>query len=207
CFQCLKLVDLKKARSHVGEHILRFMRGISEELSGDPVSPEPCGFCGRSGISSCNEVFLTSGSSPQAQTNCAYASKFHYAPSLKSTSTSPCTNVPIRCQIPGCSALVDKRHTAIWKYNMPAHILAAHKDYSPDGILPGMPIPSEMTTSMLITSEEEQWLRIPKENIPPKVTPPVSLASEPTSASVTRAKRLRVDSRTVPKPPSKRSKK
>jgi hypothetical protein len=143
----------------------------------------PCGFCGRSGISSCGEVYLTKGSHPQAQSNCRHANKFHYAPSLKSTNSTPSTNVPILCEIPGCTGQVGQKWTAIWKYNMEEHIRSEHPDYSDlDNLEHGAPLPSTLIKSMLITREEEERLGIPREKIPPKP----SLPSNDTAPSQSR---------------------
>lgn len=38
CYQCLCEIEPKKARAHVGQHILKSMRGIAENLASEPVS-------------------------------------------------------------------------------------------------------------------------------------------------------------------------
>lgn len=38
CLQCLEKVEHSRRRDHVGQHILKAMRGIYEELKGQPVS-------------------------------------------------------------------------------------------------------------------------------------------------------------------------
>ncbi|RDB24483.1 hypothetical protein Hypma_008516 [Hypsizygus marmoreus] len=103
CYQCLSEVDSKRAHQHVGEHVLRAIHGALENLAGEAINPRamPCGFCGRSGIAACSEIYLSKGKAPQAQGNCEHAHRFNYAPSLKSTASTPCTNVPILCLIPG----------------------------------------------------------------------------------------------------------
>lgn len=139
----------------------------------------PCGFCGRSGIAGCSEIFMTKGKSPQAESNCQHAHKFQYQPSLKSTSSTPSTNIPILCSIPGCTRTIGSKRTAVWKYNMPEHIRTAHPGYSSNGIEDGVSLPPDLARAMFISPEEEHRIGIPKENIPPKP----ALPSTPDSAS------------------------
>ncbi|KII88930.1 hypothetical protein PLICRDRAFT_29388 [Plicaturopsis crispa FD-325 SS-3] len=185
CYQCLTEVDSSKARLHVGKHILNRMRGVEERLPGGPVGhPMPCGFCGRAGIISCSEVYLTKGKHPQAHSNCIHFRKFNYGPSLVSNHSSPCTNVPIACTFPGCQAPVGSKYlTAVWKYNMPEHIRSSHPGHSFDGIESGAPIPNDLARAMLITREEEEWMKIPASNIPRKILPSPSEAFRAPAAS------------------------
>ncbi|KIJ60255.1 hypothetical protein HYDPIDRAFT_32370 [Hydnomerulius pinastri MD-312] len=169
CYQCGMEMDVNRVRVHVGKHILFFIRGIDEALNGIPVGlPLPCGFCGRSGIQTCAEVYLMKQKAPQARSNCRHQHKFNYAPSLVSNVSTPCTNVPIECLIPGCRAEVGSNITAVWKYNMPEHIWLCHPGYSSDGIEDGVPVPAAMARAMLITHEEEEMIGIPSDKIPPK---------------------------------------
>ncbi|EMD31047.1 hypothetical protein CERSUDRAFT_36896, partial [Gelatoporia subvermispora B] len=100
CYQCTAEINISKARDHVGHHILKSLRQVPEQRVEEPIgSTMPCGFCGRSGITTCSEVFLTKGSKPQAFSRCRHYNKFHYKPALRSTVTSRSTNVPILCAI------------------------------------------------------------------------------------------------------------
>jgi hypothetical protein len=38
CYQCLSEIDPGKARTHIGQHILKAMRGVLENNAGEPVS-------------------------------------------------------------------------------------------------------------------------------------------------------------------------
>lgn len=126
----------------------------------------PCGFCGRSGIATCAELYLTtSKKSPQTVSSCEFAHKFHYKPALESTDTGPSTNVGIKCTIPGCAVVIGKKVTAIWKYNMEEHIHERHPDYALDG-LTGAPIPADLALAMQIRPEEERRIGIPAHLIP-----------------------------------------
>ncbi|KLO14230.1 hypothetical protein SCHPADRAFT_794213, partial [Schizopora paradoxa] len=167
CFQCLAEVELRRIRQHVGDHILKWLRDVHENLKGDAIVKMPCGFCGRSGVAACNEVFLTKGRSPQAKSGCQYAYQFKYQPSLKPSKTSPCTNVPILCRIPGCTGTVGEKLTAVWKYNMAEHIRLFHPGYTSSYNDIGMaPLPPGMMEEMYVSVEEEIFMKIPNEKIP-----------------------------------------
>ena len=127
----------------------------------------PCGFCGRSGIAACSEVFLTK--TKQAFSNCHHFVSFRYQSSAKFSENTPCMNVPIKCTIPGagCNAIVPASTKAIWKYNMPEHIRTCHPEYTienPDSV----PLPLQMLHDMEITREEESFLKISEGKIPYK---------------------------------------
>ncbi|TCD63849.1 hypothetical protein EIP91_004891 [Steccherinum ochraceum] len=172
CYQCLQSVPEAKMRDHVAGHILRALRGVSEELKGEPTGDMPCGFCGRSGIPACARVFLTKGKRPQAVSHCEHARKFRYASALTSTATGPSTNVPIRCTLDNCGGTtVDGRWPAVWKLNMTAHIRKFHPGSSTDGGLTGAPIDDVIVYDMYITPEEETRLGIPAHLIPPTPIP------------------------------------
>lgn len=128
----------------------------------------PCGFCGRSGVAACKEVYLTKGKSPQARSSCQYTYQFKYQPSLTPSKTSPCTNIPILCRIPGCTGTVGDKLTAVWKYNMAEHIKLYHPGYVSSFDDVGLaPLPQGMLEDMHISVEEETMMKIPHEKIPP----------------------------------------
>ncbi|OBZ66985.1 hypothetical protein A0H81_12994 [Grifola frondosa] len=179
CYQCHKEIDPKKARNHVGGHILRTLRGVSEVLPGGQIGPMPCGFCGRSGITSCQQIFVTKGKNLQATTNCSHFRAFQYGPSLQSTDSTASTNIPMLCPFAGCTqAFPPNLLTAVWKYNMPEHIRLKHSDYLLDGT--GPPLPDGLKASIFISHEEGRQLKIPEQKIPPKTIPlPMSSSSAP----------------------------
>ncbi|KAH9841451.1 uncharacterized protein C8Q71DRAFT_853841 [Rhodofomes roseus] len=157
-----------------GEHILKAMRGVHEELHGLRIVPSefPCGFCGR----------------PERLSECPYYKLFFYQPSLKSSGTTPCTNVPIVCKIPGCKAEKDGNWSAVWKYNMREHIRVFHPSYSLDnvGLDTLIPLPQATLHDMYISDEEERGLRIPETNVPYK--PPLPpLESDAATSGTTSA--------------------
>ncbi len=130
----------------------------------------PCGFCGRSGIASCSELYLTTGKSPQAVSGCQRAHKFQYALSIHSSTKMPSTNTPVLCPVPGCTRTQNRKQTAVWKYNLPEHIRQSHPGFSPDGIEDGA-IASNLLQTIYITDDEEERLGIPVERRPHKVPP------------------------------------
>lgn len=142
----------------------------------------PCGFCGRSNITACQQLYISKHGRGQAKSNCSRAHDYQYKTSLVSTITTPCTNTPIICTIPGCAGEVGQNRTAIWKYNMPEHIRTHHPGYSCDGIEDGLRAPDLLRTSS-ISLLEEQRIGIPANLIPPK--PDLNIP-EPTSDSLER---------------------
>lgn len=154
--------------------------------------PFPCGCCGRSGVPSCNEVFLSKGKSPQASSGCQYFRKFQYKAALTPTTSTWCTNVPILCTIPGCTATVGNLFKAVWKYNMPEHIRQCHPGFSTTGIdaLGGAPLPPDLIQSMAISDLEEERTGIPRARIPLKPAlpnPPTSQPAAPRTRGTKRA--------------------
>jgi hypothetical protein len=53
---------------------------------------------------------------------------------------------------------------AIWRYNMPVHILKEHEEYSVPGYKSiGVPLPASMLKAMALSDLEQTAARIPKE--------------------------------------------
>ncbi|KAI0763396.1 hypothetical protein BC629DRAFT_1273639, partial [Irpex lacteus] len=166
CYQCGKKLKKGEARNHVGAHILKAMRGVHENLSGKPVGRTmPCGFCGLSNITDCQQLYITKNGRGQAKSSCSRAHDFQYKTSLTSTVSTPCTNTPIVCPIPGCAGEVGSNKTAIWKYNLPEHVRAHHPGYSCDGMDDGLPDHNLLHVAF-ISKEEESRLGIPNDMIP-----------------------------------------
>ncbi|KAI0804565.1 hypothetical protein BC629DRAFT_1713564 [Irpex lacteus] len=207
CYQCGKKLKKGEARNHVGGHILKAMRGVHENLPGQPVGKAmPCGFCGLSNIADCQQLYITKHGYGQAKSNCSHAHEFQYKASLISTLSTPCTNTPVVCPIRGCAGEVGSNKTAIWKYNMPEHIRIHHPGYSCDGIEDGLP-DDKLLTTILITAEEESRLGIPNDKIPPKVklTAPAFSTAEESGQRRGRGKRTTTKNPiTSSHPPSKR---
>ncbi|KAI0737494.1 hypothetical protein BC629DRAFT_380153 [Irpex lacteus] len=113
------------------------MRGVEEDLPGEAIGKSmPCGFCGHSNLTACQQLYITKHGRGQAKSNCPRAHDFQYKASLTSTTSTPSTNTPIICTIGGCGGEVGQNKTAVWKYNIPStsaftipvtHVMASKK--------------------------------------------------------------------------------
>ena len=106
--------------------------------------------------------------------NLCFFTKFRYQAALTSTTTTPCTNVPIVCTLPNCSKSMSEGTSAIRKYNIIVHMQNEHPgyDYELGNCFEGrIQLPDDMIASMFITDDEEEMIRIPKDNIPFKLVP------------------------------------
>ncbi|KAI0027795.1 hypothetical protein K488DRAFT_60410, partial [Vararia minispora EC-137] len=110
--------------THTGAHI-RYDPRLTTSRRGFP--REPCGMCAR-GPESC-QIFLTktssaSKASPQvdsSKSTCPHRfRKFKYASAAVSSGASPCSNVPLVCELCG------PNKPAIWRYNFYYHLLTVH---------------------------------------------------------------------------------
>ncbi|KAF8150848.1 hypothetical protein B0H34DRAFT_624722, partial [Crassisporium funariophilum] len=100
CKLCREETPLSKMRSHVGKHILFNMRNEKETVDLlEPIGALPCGFCGRD--STCQTQFsIKKGGGVSISSTCSYHyKKMQYKAAQETTKTSPCTNVPIHCQL------------------------------------------------------------------------------------------------------------
>ena len=113
CKLCPKKIRKVQMRLHVGFHMLK----------GDCL-PYACGLCGQSCTCSI-EIKKTSQHFKGPHSDCAYFYKFSFASAAKSTVKSPCTNIPMLRQEPGCSQV----H---WKYNMATHYQDRHNSNLPE---------------------------------------------------------------------------
>lgn len=121
CSRCTPTVDLPKSPQRVLEH------GAGHSLFdiNMNISSEPCGFCSRpSGVCI---FYLKKGKGADTsiqidykRSTCPYLAKFSYSVAAVSSPSSPCSNVPVRCQWCPDSA------PAVWKYNMPSHVKTKH---------------------------------------------------------------------------------
>ncbi|KDR65945.1 hypothetical protein GALMADRAFT_16109, partial [Galerina marginata CBS 339.88] len=125
CPRCSPSVTLDLSQGprileHVGSHILHEPTVIH--------SMEPlCGLCLRP--SPLCQYYLTKGKgtkgnikiNPKTSKGCLMKANFTYSIAAQSTTSSPCSNVPIQC--PVCP----KADPAIWKYFMKVHFKERHK--------------------------------------------------------------------------------
>ncbi|KAF8970226.1 hypothetical protein BDZ97DRAFT_1603815, partial [Flammula alnicola] len=130
----------QRALEHIGAHVL-FDPNITRE-------DEPCGLCLRS--SSHCRIFLARGAGGKTKVNthrssgCGNWQVFRYTVAAESTSTSPCSNVPVTCPI--CP---DKQSPAVWKYNLRSHILSKHPSASLARYAPLWELTKFETTQMM----------------------------------------------------------
>ncbi|KAG0695896.1 hypothetical protein DFH29DRAFT_879719 [Suillus ampliporus] len=163
--------------AHMGLHILQALSNTPEELTlkktvGDML---PCGFCGCSGIPACAiTIKVPANGAPVWETKCMYQHTFRYGFAENGSKNKPCRNVPLKCELchpilppePGKTsrrtivAAVD----AVWRYNMPEHVLSQHEEYSlPGWREAGIPLPARVWKGMKLTDLEQSASHVPKE--------------------------------------------
>ncbi|KAF8142297.1 hypothetical protein K438DRAFT_1489143, partial [Mycena galopus ATCC 62051] len=96
CFQCHAPIKPEDTRAHVGQHILRAMYAVDELLYEKVALSTPCGFCGRTG---CEIDILKNGKTLKAASNCIRQHSFAYGHAKKYSAATPCTNVPVQCEL------------------------------------------------------------------------------------------------------------
>lgn len=114
CSANLRSLSAPKRLNHMGAHILH-----------DPTldrSIERCGFCLRPSptcvikLQRSNKKFRID----MVHSTCIRLEKFSYARAAESTTSTPCTNVPLLCPL----CLQNK--PAVWKYSFEAHLQTCH---------------------------------------------------------------------------------
>lgn len=123
CPNCSPPVSLptshpQRILSHIGSHILH-----------DPNinrANEPCGLCLRPSPKCIFYLIKGKGAKASMKINetrtkgCSNAISFAYGVAAESSTTSPCSNVPIQCP------LCPRSEPAVWRYNLKYHFLATH---------------------------------------------------------------------------------
>ncbi|KAI0258075.1 hypothetical protein BC834DRAFT_801297, partial [Gloeopeniophorella convolvens] len=152
CPHCTPEVDFtsmsgQRVLEHIGSHILH-----------DPAvdrNIEPCGLCLRSyGVC---QIYLRKNKGRHGnpkidkdRSSCPSTVKFSYATAAKSSSSSPCSNVPLAC--PVCPS----NSPAVWRYNLRAHFLRLH---------PSIPLQSYSHLWTLADSETTEMATIWKNRL------------------------------------------
>ncbi|KAG2041051.1 hypothetical protein BDR03DRAFT_856478 [Suillus americanus] len=103
-----------------------------------------------------------------------YKHTFRYGSADVGSKTTPCRNIPLKCELchpilppkPGKtsrkSAVVSIN--AVWRYNMPEHILNEHKEYSVPGHREaGITLPASVLRAMGLMELEQRAARILKD--------------------------------------------
>jgi hypothetical protein len=122
----------------------------------------PCGTCGKSTLQgNCAVTLTTNRGTLKIASTCPEFSLITYSSALKGSKTTPCTNVPVVCELcvqPTNSNVIP----GVWRYNLNAHVKALH---------PGRTQPSQFSSNFLkllvIDDDEHLAMGIPKEQIPP----------------------------------------
>ena len=104
---CKKNVKIDKMRQHVGGHIIR-----------NDIDVFSCGFCG--GSSGCSVNFKkTTHHTFIPTSNCKMYKKFSLKSAMTSTTNTPCTNRPVKCD---CCSVV------YWSYALEKHYKEKHPE-------------------------------------------------------------------------------
>ncbi|THH18190.1 hypothetical protein EUX98_g8999 [Antrodiella citrinella] len=157
CLLCGQIELLLAMRNHVGGHILRALRGQSDQSLKHKIGDNPCGFCGLDGCVVQLER-TKSGKTYQVLSSCKYHYKnMVYSAASRSSANAPCTNVPIHCDT--CKHTQSGRRRTIWKFNALYHVTSEHPTDDENFPIIG----KQLLVDMFISSDEERALGIGKE--------------------------------------------
>ncbi|KAJ3827679.1 hypothetical protein F5880DRAFT_1440754, partial [Lentinula raphanica] len=165
CFICGISMKLSDMRTHVGSHILLMLRSSSENDQGlEVMGSNPCGWCGRdSSVGGCwtRLVLDPKGKKqPRTESNCDYHyGGMRYSAAAAFSTSSPCTNMPLHCQI--CAKILRGEQRTFWKYNAMYHMLSEHSSEEVAGqeiLLPEVPL--EFILSTFTSRKEETALGV-----------------------------------------------
>ncbi|KAF8173571.1 hypothetical protein K438DRAFT_2051185 [Mycena galopus ATCC 62051] len=172
CRMCNKEVKDTDRQTHIGQHILKALRGVAEPGIILPVTVDyPCGTCGGRSTSEACSINIKSG---KAESNCPAAYAFQISAASTCRKNRPCTNVPVQCPL-GCEEI----H---WKYNFPQHLQERHPSW------PNL-LSSSFTSQVEISRDEQEWLGIPAPNITDLPYSQIQSMSSPISQPICGEKR------------------
>ncbi|KAJ7446061.1 hypothetical protein FB451DRAFT_1055313, partial [Mycena latifolia] len=152
CKICQKPLKDTDRQNHVGKHLLRALRRVSDPPAKIPVGPTvsatyPCGTCSGSTINGACQIRIKGG---KADSDCPHACAFQILAASTFRNTRPCTNIPILCPL-NCNEM----H---WKYNFPRHFAERHPSWR-------QLIPPDFAENIRVTRAEQLALGIPPEKI------------------------------------------
>ncbi|KAJ3767527.1 hypothetical protein FB446DRAFT_651953 [Lentinula raphanica] len=156
-----KLSDM---RTHVGSHILLMLRSSSENDQGlEVMGSNPCGWCGRdSSVGGCWTWLVLDPKGikqPRTESNCDYHyGGMRYSAAAAFSTSSPCTNVPLHCQI--CAKILWGEQRTFWKYNAMYHMLLEHSSEEAGQEISLPEVPLEFILSMFTSRKEETALGV-----------------------------------------------
>ncbi|KAJ7903852.1 hypothetical protein B0H13DRAFT_1482469, partial [Mycena leptocephala] len=146
CRVCRKSIKDQDRQSHVGEHLLKALRGVGDASVIAPVSNKyPCGMCGGPTTNGSFKIAIKGG---KADSDYPSAYSFMISAAGKFRPTRPCTNIPIECAL-GCK----ETH---WKYNYHQHLGERHPDWK-------RLISTKFIEEIRISTDEQSALKIPAE--------------------------------------------
>jgi hypothetical protein len=145
----------------MGGHILRSIRGVPEELATSVGQVSPCGFCGSSGNPDCVIKLKKTKRATEVFTDCPHKVPYKYGFAEKGSESRPCRNVPVICTLCPHREKDTDAKPAVWRYNMEQHLNLSHPEYAHPGKLLGLPLPSHMIRTVVLTVLEEKKLGVP----------------------------------------------
>ncbi|KAG2742799.1 hypothetical protein P692DRAFT_20879328 [Suillus brevipes Sb2] len=143
-------------RSHIGLHILRALRNTPGNVLTDMVELYLL----------CRLVNVTLVASAVAPAGLNAPSPLKYGYADAGSKHKPCHNVPLKCELchpilppePGSTVRRTPLVTvdAVWRYNLPEHIVKEHEVYSVPGLKStGIPLPAGVLKAMRLSDLEE----------------------------------------------------
>jgi hypothetical protein len=137
------------------------MRMYASNLCHDQVGAFPCGTCGRPTTEgNCMVTVTSSHGVLKISSKCPEFTGITYGSALKGSKTTPCTNVPVVCEL--CIRSNNSNSTCgIWRYNMDAHIKNLHP-----GHMDSSQFSAKFLQLITILPAEESAMGIPQEQIP-----------------------------------------
>jgi hypothetical protein len=129
-------------------------------------SENACGFCGCTDNPLCQQLLLkepTGRGTTKIMSACPYFYAARYGSASKYSTARPSTNVPVVCQLcfPHATRNFRQPCSAIWKYEMDAHIRRAHPDFATPSNPIGKLIPHDMAVALNLDPREEEKLGVP----------------------------------------------
>lgn len=123
----------------------------------------PCGTCeGSMKEGKCAVTLTYSRKAWHVESACEMFTGIQYANAVCGSKTTPCTNVPMVCMLPGCYHKTDlgKPSAGIWSYNMEKHIRTRHPAYKlPENF------ESDFLKAITISPDEQKTMGIPQGHI------------------------------------------
>lgn len=118
----------------------------------------PCGFCGMDFGCTTKLITGTGNKAAIIDSDCLYYYMDYKTVINGRLKNSPCSNVPIHCEL--CPVSSEGNPATIWKYNTLMHVLIEHEGFDDDNICVIPEIPLNMQREMYISRAEELSLGV-----------------------------------------------